>query len=147
HHLVREKGNWHFRFDSNETKNHRPIEVSLPERLLEPMDRYIAHFRPLLAGKRYRGDRLWVSYRYQAESAHTIQLSIVRGTRAAFGESVNPHLFRDCAATSIAINDPAAVRMAATILGHASFSTTERHYNLAHSLEAGRSYAAEIEAL
>jgi site-specific recombinase XerD len=61
-------------------------------------------------------------------------------TRAAFGRAVNPHLFRDAAATSVAIEDPAHVRIAAQVLGHGAFATTERHYNLARGQEAADSW-------
>jgi integrase len=87
-----------------------------------------------------------LSYRHQPEAAHSLQLQLVHHTRIAFGRPINPHLFRDCIATSIAIHDPKNVRMAATILGHNSFATTERHYNLARTLEAGRSYAEAVTA-
>jgi integrase len=75
---------------------------------------------------------------------HTLQLRLVLHTARAFCRPINPHLFRDCVATSIAIHDPKNVRMAATILGHQTFAVTERHYNLARTLEAGRSYTATI---
>jgi integrase len=60
---------------------------------------------------------------------------------------VNPHLFRDCAATSIAVHDPDHVRIAAAVLGHRSFATTQRHYNLATALKAARNYQAELQRL
>ncbi len=71
-------------------------------------------------------------------------LGIVRETERAFGLPVNPHLFRDCAATSIAIDDPTSVRMAASVLGHAGFGSTEKYYNLATGLEAGRAYSSVL---
>ena len=77
-------------------------------------------------------------------TAKAIHKMICRITQAAFGRPVNPHLFRDCAATSIALEDPEHVRMAATILGHASFATTERHYNQARSVEAARHFQGVI---
>ena len=51
---------------------------------------------------------------------------------------INPHLFRDCAATTIAIEDPPHVRIASQLLGHRTFSTTEKYYNQARGLEASR---------
>ena len=50
----------------------------------------------------------------------------------------------DRAATPIALEDPEYVRMAATILGHASFATTERHYNQARSVEAAQHFQGAI---
>jgi integrase/recombinase XerD len=145
-HLLQRNSRWWLAFSGDETKNHKPLEVPFPEMLLPQLHRYLENFRPLLAGDRYKADRLWLSYRYQPLAAHSLQLQLVHHTRMAFGRPINPHLFRDCIATSIAIHDPKHVRMAATILGHNSFATTERHYNLARTLEAGRSYSEAVTA-
>lgn len=143
-HLVRVNAAWWLVLRGDETKTGQPIEVPFPDQLVPNLTRYLEYYRPLLAADPYRGDRLWVSYRFTAQSPHSIQLQIVAHTVRAFGKSINPHLFRDCVATSIAIHDPENVRMAATILGHRSFATTEKHYNLASTLEAGRSYAEVV---
>jgi integrase len=65
-------------------------------------------------------------------------------TRKAFGHSVNPHLFRDSAATALAINDPIHVRLAAPLLGHRTFSTIERNYIQAQTIEAHRQFADKL---
>jgi integrase/recombinase XerD len=145
-HLTHRNDAWWLKFKGEETKNHRPIEVPFPEMLLQHLNRYLEHYRPLLAGRRYTGDRLWVTYRYRAQPPHSIGYQIVHQTKQAFGRPINPHLFRDCIATSIAIHDPINVRMAATILGHGTFATTERHYNLARSLDASRAFSEVVTA-
>ena len=145
-HLVYVSSGWQLRFEGHETKNHRPLEIPFPEELYSSLERYLAVYRPLLTGARYVGDRLWVGYRFGPQSAHALQLSIVCVTQVAFGAPINPHLFRDCAATSIAIHEPKSVRMAANILGHGSFGTTEKFYNLANCIDAGRSYADVVKA-
>jgi integrase len=68
----------------------------------------------------------------------SIRKRIEMRTEQAFGRTINPHLFRDCVATSIAIEDPAHVQIAAAILGHNTLATTEKYYNQATSLEASR---------
>jgi integrase/recombinase XerD len=65
---------------------------------------------------------------------------IARRTGTAFGRPINTHLFRDCAATSIAIEDPEHVRVASQILGHRSAATTERLHNQAQAVDAARRY-------
>jgi integrase len=50
------------------------------------------------------------------------------------------HLFRDAAATTIALDRPEQVRLAAPLLGHRSFATTERHYNLARTSGAATAW-------
>ena len=67
-------------------------------------------------------------------------------TRARLGRAINPHLFRDCAATSIAIEDPEHVRITAAVLAHSGLQTSEQHYNHAKSLQAIRRYQEHIRA-
>jgi integrase/recombinase XerD len=61
-------------------------------------------------------------------------------TKDRFGVAMNPHLFRDAAATTMAIADPANVRLAAPLLGHRTFTTTERYYRHARALDAHRAF-------
>ena len=68
-------------------------------------------------------------------------------TRQAFGVAINPHLFRDAAATSIAIDDPEHVQVSAALLGHASLKTTQRHYDQSRMLAAGRRYQDQLVGL
>lgn len=73
--------------------------------------------------------------------------AVKRRTEVAFGHGINLHLFRDCAATTLAMYDPSHVACAKDVLGHSDFRTIERHYNQARGLEASRSYNATLEAL
>lgn len=61
-------------------------------------------------------------------------------TKAKWGKAINPHLFRDAAATTLSIVDPGHVRIAASVLGHRSFRTTEKYYNQAKGYQAQRSF-------
>jgi integrase/recombinase XerD len=65
-------------------------------------------------------------------------------TKQHFGVALNPHLFRDAAATTLAIADPAHVRLAAPLLGHRTFTTTERYYQQARAQEAHRAFVDVI---
>jgi integrase len=146
-HLVREGAGWRIRFASAETKTGEPIDAPFPTELVPHLERYLARYRPVLMGGRYYGDRLWIGYRFAPQAPHTIGVTIAERTKQAFGKRVNPHLFRDCAATSIAVHDPDHVRITAALLGHRSFVTTERHYNLATCLKAARNYQDELQRL
>jgi site-specific recombinase XerD len=123
------------------------MEVSIPSDLCEAMTRYLSHHRTILAGDRYIGDSLWVSFHYKAEGPRAVHIQITQYTRGAFGKPVNPYLFRDCAATSIAINNPANIGIASAVLGHGTFAAVEKSYNLARSIDASRTYSRTIEAL
>ena len=54
-------GFWRLRFERHEVKNNRPIDLLFPEDLVEPLERYLKDYRPILAGRRFAGQALWVS--------------------------------------------------------------------------------------
>jgi integrase len=68
-------------------------------------------------------------------------------TREAFGRSLGPHLFHDCAATGLAVEDPVHVYAGAPLLGHKTLTTMERHYNQAGSVEAARRWHQTLAKL
>jgi hypothetical protein len=78
-----------------------------------------------------------------------LQPDLARINQLKYGlpEILFPHLFRDGAATAIAIVDPEHVGTIASVLGHSTLATSERHYNQARGLEAGRRYHGTIEQL
>ena len=65
-------------------------------------------------------------------------------TKDQFGVAMNPHLFRDAAATTMAIADPANVRLAAPLLGHRTFTTTEKYYRQARAQDAHHAFVDVI---
>ena len=75
------------------------------------------------------------------------QKALARRTQARLGRVMNVHLFRDCAATTIAAEDPDHVRVAARLLGHASLQTTERYYVIADTRVALRRHQDQVRAL
>jgi len=144
--LVFEHGLWHLRFQGPETKTGSPIELRVPDDLVAYLERYVRDYRPRFPGAGHHG-LLWASWKSGPLTDGAIYMMVTRRTKEAFGVSVNPHLFRDCAATTIAIHDPEHVRTAAPILGHRRFETTERYYNQATSLSAAREHQGHITAL
>ena len=136
---------WCITIPADETKTHRGIEVGWPPDLVEELAIYLAHHRPVLLHGGV-AKALWVGAAGQALAEHTIRQTIIARTQAAFGVSISPHLFRDCAATTLAIEDPAHVGAAATILGHTSSRTTHKHYIQANTLTASRRHLAAIAA-
>ncbi len=151
-HLVRRGEAWWIAFAGTEMKNKRPLEFPFPAALGPYLNRYLETYRPVLltAGGRQAPapiSQLWVTRNATALGQQTIGYHIMRRTQAEFGIKLNPHGFRDCAATWIAIYDPEHVQIVAAILGHSSLETSERYYNLARGLEAGRRYHGEIKAI
>ncbi len=136
-HLLRNGDGYALSFASEETKNARELDVTVPAALTAYFDRYLGHYRGVLL--RGRGtNALWISLRGSDMKEHTIYMRVTQRTRESLGRAISPHLFRDSLATSIAEEDPQHVRMAAVILGHASLATTEEHYNHANMLTAVR---------
>ena len=146
--LVQRGDGWWLEIAAARTKTGEPIEVPFPQDLEPELQSYLATWRPRLARAEYLtgNPALWPTQRGTTISSGHAFSTIIAHTRAAFARPVNPHLFRDAAATTIALDRPEQVRMAARLLGHRSFATTERYYNLARAAEAARAWQKILEA-
>jgi hypothetical protein len=152
-HLVKVSGSWQILFAAEETKSHAPYEAVLPSALTPRLERYLDVHRPVLMRGRQvdnqanvrpahpEHDALWVSE--WGTPLNFLGERIAARTKAAFGQSVLPHLFRDCAATSIAVDNPKNIGDASLVLGYGGggHTMTEKHYNHARSLEASPKHA------
>jgi integrase len=131
-----------------ETKTRVPIDMTWPKTLLPALQRYLSHWRPALLGRHRDPEMLWISRRGGgALSAPTLACNVRRHTEEAFGIAISPHRFRDAAATMMAIRDPENVRAAAAVLGHGSYETTQKHYNLARQLDAVCQLNESVDAI
>ena len=142
-------GRWVVVIPETETKTRVSMEFPWPESLVGALEYWLQRWRPYLLRLKNRWTRsasnaLWVSSHGSPLTQQAIYDRVVERTRNAFGKPINPHLFRDCAATTLAIVDPKHVRLAAPLLGHRTFATTERYYLQAGMIEAGRQYQQEI---
>lgn len=152
-HLHRLGDTYTLAIPAREVKTRRPIEMELPIRLTPALDRYIQAYRPQLQarqGRWWRGDpgkALWISEDGTAMAAKNIAARICRRTQQHFGIAINPHLFRDIAATSIAIQDPSHVGIIQPVLGHADAATAETYYNQSRGLEAARKFQVAVGEL
>ena len=149
HTLARHGAQWDIAFAESATKTRAAFETGLPEVLRAPLEAYLQTHRPVLAARagRWRrpvGNALWVSKDGSPMTEIALYDRIRARTKAAFGDAINPHLFRDAAATTMAVADPEHVRIAAPLLGHSSFGTTERYYRQSR---AQMSHRAFIELL
>jgi site-specific recombinase XerD len=157
--LVRERGGWLLRFAAAEMKNHQRLEFVFPRALEGALVRYLDHWRPRIieVSQRRRpkmapqgrpaGSHLWVTMEGGALGAAGLRKVLCGRTLQRFGVAVTAHLFRDCAATSIAAQDPDHVRIAAQLLGHASLQTTERYYVIANNRASMGKHQDRIRAL
>ena len=129
-HLVKVRGSWQILFVAEETKSHVPYEAILPSALAPRLERYLDVHRPvLIRGEQAENqatvlpahpelDALWVSELGTQLNIGILTNRIVVRTKAAFGRSISPHLFRDCAATSIAVDNPKQIGDASLVLGY-----------------------------
>jgi len=139
-HLQQVGQEWRTVFEGSESKSGRAFEITVPENVVPNLEYYLREVRPKFTGAD-RHDGVWASTKGGPLTANAIARVITERTRQAFGQSVNPHLFRHCAATTIAILQPGRIGVARDLLGHASLSTTNTYYNKARSIEASRLYA------
>ena len=145
-HLTQTTEGFHLSFESRETKTGRPISFPLSNCLTGPLNTYLADYRTrLLDGG--SSNHLWISQYGQSMTENALYTRIEKVTARTFGQRINPHRFRDCAATTMAIEDPEHVRIVASILGHTTLATAERYYNQAQTMEAGRRYQTGILGL
>ncbi|WP_460452503.1 tyrosine-type recombinase/integrase [Alsobacter sp. SYSU BS001988] len=148
--LLQTGEGWMVSIPGEETKNGDPIEAPWPEILREPLDQYLAVHRPVLVALKNRrsapvGDALWVSRHSSPLTQMAIYWQVRERTTEALGSAVNPHLFRDAAATTLAVLDPQRVQSASALLGHRTSATTERFYQQAQSLEAHRHFLDVVD--
>jgi site-specific recombinase XerC len=149
-HLFCRTSGYDLYFSRDEVKWGLPFERRVPADLAAGFNRYLDHYRPVLLT--YGGlqsprasDALWISRKGTALHYRTIRGRIKEHTRVAFGQHLWPHLFRDCATTFVATEDPQHVRMVKSLLGHRKMRTSEKSYNQARSLEASRRYHRIVE--
>lgn len=138
-HLKRSGRGWRVEFEGPEVKNDFPLEFDLPTALVPALDHYLdgAGPRRMLCGDRYQSNGLWVSHWWQQQDHNSIYGRLCKRTSDLFGLPITPHLFRDCAATSLALHDPEEVGLAHLILGN-RLETCQKYYNLARALDASR---------
>ena len=145
-HLVQSNAGWRLQFEASETKAHKPLDVPFPTELKSWLDLYLRVHRARLLGQFKKSDALWISCRGTQQRHSSIATAICMWTKRRFGKTITPHLFRNCAATSLAIYQPESVQIAHTILGN-TYPTMRAHYNLAKSIDAASRYHAFLDGI
>jgi integrase/recombinase XerD len=144
-HVVKRGGDWWLSFAGDEMKNDDPLEMPWQDELSTQLETWLSKWRSVLCQRRGRwaktiGGALWVSAHGSPLSQDGLYGRFVIHTKRAFGHAINPHAARAIAATTLADVDPEHVRIAATLLGHRTFATTERYYLHGQKLQATRRY-------
>ncbi len=140
---------WQIRIEDDDTKTGAPISCDWPSGLVEALERYLAVYREtLFRGQKVRvhTEALWISKQGRAMGDDAIYFQIKARTQLEFGKAINPHTFRDIAATFIAETSPAESTAIMDILGHGSMRTAERYYNRAGMVTAGEHFHRSLAA-
>jgi integrase len=143
-HIHRIGDHYSLTLSSADTKNKQPIEYNLPVLLTAYLDRYLGHFRGLFPNAELH-DGLWASAKGNPSSGSSLYRRIIFRTKVAFGFPVNPHLFRDCAATTLAIRKPEHVLVGAGLLGQSDLRTIHKYYIHAQAIQAGNAHQTAIK--
>jgi integrase/recombinase XerD len=145
-HIRRDVDGWMVTVPAREVKNRLAREVPCPERLGHMMDSYVTQFRPILLNGG-TSQRFWISEAGGDLCAEAVHDQIKKVTMRFVGKPVSPHLFRHCAATSIAEAVPEIADIIQHVLGHTTSLTADYHYKRATSLEASQRLAAAIDEI
>ena len=135
---------WWIILEAAETKTGRPDERPVPEILTGPIDRWLEHCRRLF---REPDDAFWPSTKGGPLAYTYVGHIITETTRQELGVAVNPHLFRDCAVYTVAINAGDRMGIASGLLQHTDPRTTEKYYNKGASVGAVRRYQQILDQL
>jgi integrase len=142
-HLEFIDGGLYLILHAEDTKSKRSESCRMPDELVPYVQRYLNEVRPrLLRGRSH--DALWASYRGRPLVAGRIYDMVRRETSKAFGKPMSLHDFRRAGATFLATIAPDQVGLIPALLQHASPEVSERHYNLARSVEASRRFAGHL---
>jgi integrase len=140
---------WWLEVEGAETKTGQPLQLPIQVRLVPLLERYLQIWRPQLAspGRVARSRALWLTEQGRAISDTHAHLRVTRLTARAFGCPVNPHMFRDALATTIALMRPDKIGIVTPLLGHRSLATAQRSYNLASMATAAAAWHDALDEL
>lgn len=145
-HLKLSGDQYRLDFDPEEIKTNRYFTGYLPEVLTPYIERWLTYWRPMLL-KNEQEAAFWIGIRGKAMKSGGIYSCIIKTTEAAFGVSINPHLFRDIAVSWVIDMDPTAAGITAPVLGHTNPKTTEEHYIQANQALAVDRYGQSVTTL
>jgi integrase len=140
--VIRDELGFRVALRPDQMKTRHEFEAPLPAWLTPPLDFYLEVARPALQARSGEPDVGWMWL--GAEGEHMTGRAISRRVRGLIkrhlGRAMSLHLFRDSVATTIAVHASARVGIVGDVLGHSRHETSEKAYNQAKGVEAGRKY-------
>jgi integrase len=142
--LRRVGDTWWIILEADETKTGRPDERPVPGIVAEAIERWLGHWRSV---SHPSDDSFWPSIKGGALAYSYVGHIITETTRRVLGVAVNPHLFRDCAVYTVAINAGDRMGIASALLQHTDQRTVEKYYNKGATISAVRRYQQILDQL
>ncbi len=134
--FTKTESGWLIKIPGTEVKNGQPMTFDVSKSLLGFVECYLERVRSRIANSCETS--LWIAWDGTRLEYHSTYIAFTRITTELFGKAINPHLLRDCAATTMASDSYDSALAARGLLGHRNFSTTERFYIHSKQLEASR---------
>jgi site-specific recombinase XerD len=139
--FVKVRGKWWIVLSASETKEKRADERPIDKLLTPFIERYLSHYRPVLARSDNRHSALWLSAKDgTAITAPYVTDLINQVTLSTVGVAVSPHLFRTAAASAAAVYRGESPYLGSALLHHADRNLINEHYNRATGLSASESF-------
>jgi integrase/recombinase XerD len=103
---------------------------------------YVDVARPVLRARSGLPDEgwLWLGAEGERMTGKSISRRVRQLVTKHLGRPMSLHLFRDSAATTVAVHASAKIGIVRDVLGHSRHETNEKHYNQAKGIGAARRY-------
>lgn len=128
---------WFITLAATDTKTGRADERKIPDYLTPAIERYLSVYRKPTHSNE---TAVWIGYTGCSLGYSGVEKSVTVAVMAELGIALSPHLFRDCAASTLYRHAGHMPGLAAAILQHTDPRVTERHYNRAKAA----SFAADF---
>lgn len=114
---------WMISFNPDETKTHITVDLVLPRTLIEPLERYLSDYRPILVNGRC-SEMLFVNMVGKKIRADRVEKIIGHWTTTCTGTRTIPHMIRDSVAFRWLKAHPGDFLTLSKILWHRNVQTT-----------------------
>jgi site-specific recombinase XerD len=115
-------------FDTT-VKNHRIFDVIVPNFLGRYLREYVLTYRPILLQGSADAGALWINLQGNPLSYAALYGLFMTRSGKLINERLNPHSTRHSMASTVMLNDPRDIDLAADCLGHRNTGTVTRYYN------------------
>ena len=140
--LLRDHLGYRVELGPKQTKTRQPFDSEVWAFLVPYLHYYVDVARPVLQARSGLPDEgwLWLGAEGERMTGKSISRRVRELVTKHLGRPMSLHLFRDSAATTVAVHASAKIGIVGDVLGHTRHETSEKHYNQAKGVEAARRY-------